>query len=234
MENGKTGILYVVQNTWITNPETRETPYKIGITQNSVEKRYRGLGLKMPGVFNCKFAYEFDENRYKKVEEIMHSLFDASRINGEWFCLNDKQLYGIKEACLQFGGKLRTEETEEEIEKATGEEDFDTQLANSDKNIQSLFEKINACALSFGNDVSVKRRKFYAAFQKKNIFMQLRVRRNFIILRFLGLKDVESENDSFTRDISCLTNWGTHEVTIKNDKDFEEAKPLIERAYTEN
>ncbi|GMO49495.1 MAG: hypothetical protein Ta2B_30570 [Termitinemataceae bacterium] len=45
------GILYVVFNKWINNPETQEMPYKIGITRGSVDDRYYGLGLKMPGKF---------------------------------------------------------------------------------------------------------------------------------------------------------------------------------------
>jgi hypothetical protein len=54
------GILYVVFNKWIKNPDSNEIPYKIGITRGSVEDRYYGLGLKMPGKFETLFAYEFD------------------------------------------------------------------------------------------------------------------------------------------------------------------------------
>jgi hypothetical protein len=60
----KSGILYVVFNKWICDPETRKTPYKIGITASSVEDRYYGLGLKMPGKFETKFAYKL--KNYKK------------------------------------------------------------------------------------------------------------------------------------------------------------------------
>jgi hypothetical protein len=43
----ESGILYIVYNEWIVNPETEKMPYKIEITRNSVaEKRYYGRGLK--------------------------------------------------------------------------------------------------------------------------------------------------------------------------------------------
>ena len=64
------GLLYIVYNEWIRDPETNEMPYKIGITKNSVEDRYYGLGLKMPGEFNTLFAYKFSD--CKSIEQIFH------------------------------------------------------------------------------------------------------------------------------------------------------------------
>jgi len=63
MENG---ILYVVFNEAIRNPNTNERLYKIGITKNSVHDRYYGLGLKMPGKFETLFAYKLED--YSKAE----------------------------------------------------------------------------------------------------------------------------------------------------------------------
>ena len=80
------GKLYVVHNEWIKDPETGNVPYKIGITKNTVKHRYYGLGLKMPGEFECDFAYEFDdEGLYAKLEKRIHGLLDLQRLNGEWF-----------------------------------------------------------------------------------------------------------------------------------------------------
>lgn len=115
MENGK---VYVVHNEWIQDPETGEMPYKIGITKNSVNDRYYGLGLKMPGEFICDFAYEFDDN-YAQVENTLHSMLNQLNINGEWFNINEEALDGIKTVCELAGGKLITETVEEEIEEET-------------------------------------------------------------------------------------------------------------------
>jgi hypothetical protein len=114
----KSGILYVVFNEWICKPGTDEKPYKIGITADSVEERYYGLGLKMPGKFETLFAYRLDN--YAEAEQKIHNLFDAYRINGEWFKLTESQLDLIKRNCeVALGGALVTDEVGREVEAET-------------------------------------------------------------------------------------------------------------------
>jgi len=112
MENG---IVYVVFNDWIRNPETNEKPYKIGITKYSVNDRYYGLGLKMPGNFETLFAYKI--NDYKKVEQLIHDILYMYCENGEWYNINQRELDHIKETCELMGGILITNEVEDEIKK---------------------------------------------------------------------------------------------------------------------
>lgn len=117
MEKGK---VYVVYNEWIQDPETGKMPYKIGITKDTIKKRFYGLGLKMPGEFICDFAYEFDQS-YEKVEKTLHNMLNQLNVNGEWFNVNEEALDGIRNICEMAGGKLITELVEDEIEIATGE-----------------------------------------------------------------------------------------------------------------
>jgi hypothetical protein len=111
------GIVYVVFNKWIRNPETNEMPYKIGITSGSVEDRYYGLGLKMPGEFETLFAYELDD--YKKAEKAIQNILNKKCINGEWFNLKQEELDYIENTCKIMGGELVTDEVKEEIETET-------------------------------------------------------------------------------------------------------------------
>ena len=56
------------------------------------------------------------------------------------------------------------------------------------------------------------------------------------IILYLKLHpDSVNLEDGFTRDMRSVGHYGTGDlqVTIKNLKDFEKAKPLIERAYNE-
>ncbi|MDR1286185.1 MAG: GIY-YIG nuclease family protein [Treponema sp.] len=115
------GLLYVVYNEWIRDPETNEMPYKIGITKNSVEDRYYGLGLKMPGEFNTLFAYKFSD--CKSIEQIVHGMLNQLCVNGEWFNVNEAALDSIQESCKLMGGELVTENFENEIETVTGSKD---------------------------------------------------------------------------------------------------------------
>lgn len=113
------GLLYVVCNEWITNPETGKIPCKIGITTKTVDERYYGLGLKMPGTFKTLFAYQFDD--CAEAETLIHKLFKKYRVNGEWFEIEEKQLEQIKQNCETMGGTPATEEIKKEILEDTEE-----------------------------------------------------------------------------------------------------------------
>jgi hypothetical protein len=111
------GILYVVFNESIRNPDTNERLYKIGITKNSISERYYGLGLKMPGKFETLFAYKIDD--YAKAEQFIHGILDKKRENGEWFNLNQNELEHIKTTCEFMGGIIVTDEYIVETETIT-------------------------------------------------------------------------------------------------------------------
>jgi hypothetical protein len=115
----ETGKVYVVHNEWIQNPEAEEgaTTYKIGMTTTTVDKRYYGLGLKMPGEFECDFAYEFNGEKYREVEKTLKKILSKSRVGGEWFDLDADSYDGVQSVCEIAGGKLVTEAVEEEIEE---------------------------------------------------------------------------------------------------------------------
>jgi len=113
----ESGILYVVFNKWINDPESNEIPYKIGITRNSIEERYYGLGLKMPGKFETLFAYKIKD--YAKAEQSIQCILNKKCVNGEWFKLNQKDLEFIKEICERMEGVQITDEIENEIENET-------------------------------------------------------------------------------------------------------------------
>ena len=114
------GILYVVFNKWINNPETHETPYKIGITRGSIEDRYYGLGLKMPGKFEALFAYKLEN--CAKAEKLIQGILKKYRENGEWFNITQKEINLIKANCEAMGGVLVTDEVIDEINEITENE----------------------------------------------------------------------------------------------------------------
>ena len=115
----ETGILYVVYNNWIRDPETNEIPFKIGITRGTVYDRYYGLGLKMPGKFETLFAYQLED--CVKAEHYIHGILNKYRKNGEWFNINQKELDLIKANCEAMDGIIVTDEVIKEIETETNE-----------------------------------------------------------------------------------------------------------------
>jgi hypothetical protein len=107
------GLLYVVFNKWIKNPETGEMPHKIGITRTSVKERYYGLGLKMPGEFETVFAYNLDD--YEKAEKSINDILTKYHVNGEWYNLDQEKLELIESICKTMGGEPITDEFDDEI-----------------------------------------------------------------------------------------------------------------------
>ena len=132
----ESGLLYVVFNNWIRDPETNEKIYKIGITKSSVDERYYGLGLKMPGEFETLFAYRIKD--YAKAEQSIHSIFNKNCVNGEWFKLKKDDIDFIEEICKKMEGKLVTEEIKNEIEFETGK----NTLENSNMSLEDLIRTI--------------------------------------------------------------------------------------------
>jgi hypothetical protein len=119
----ETGILYVIFNDWIRDPQTADHPYKIGKTSTSVEDRYYGLGLKMPGKFETLFAYKLDN--YGNAEKAIQDILYKKRVNGEWFYLAKDDINLVETICKTMGGILVTDEVKREVEIATEEENED-------------------------------------------------------------------------------------------------------------
>ena len=115
-----TGILYIVYNDWIRDPQTGNKPYKIGITSTTVFDRYYGLGLKMPGKFETLFAYKL--KNFKEAEKaILEILKPLHHVNGEWFDISQDEINLVETICKTMGGKIVTDEVKLEVEIETEE-----------------------------------------------------------------------------------------------------------------
>jgi thiol-disulfide isomerase/thioredoxin len=133
------GLLYVVYNEWIINPKTGKKPYKIGITKKTVDERYYGLGLKMPGTFKTLFAYQFDD--CDEAEVTIQRLYKKYRVNGEWFEIDDDQIELLKKNCENMGGIPVTEEIENEVKNETeyDETDVTQEIKKIERRINGWF-----------------------------------------------------------------------------------------------
>jgi hypothetical protein len=115
------GILYIVYNDWIRDPQTGKKPYKIGKTSTSVSDRYYGLGLKMPGKFETLFAYKLDT--YEEAEKAIHTILHQNCVNGEWFDITQDEITLVEDICKTMRGTLVTDEVKQEVEIETEEDD---------------------------------------------------------------------------------------------------------------
>ena len=111
------------------------------------------------------------------------------------------------------------------------------QLAEANAEITDRFEAIKAYLLAFGEDTQLKALKFYFAFKRIKNFacVEFRLQKNCILVYAkVNPEEVDLQaNKGFLRDARRIGHFGTGdlEITIRNDEDFERAKPLLEKSY---
>lgn len=146
----ETGILYVVFNEAIRNPETNERLYNIGTTKNFVHGKFDELSLKIPGKFEMLFAYRMQD--YQEAEQIIQRILKKRRENGGWFTLSEKQLDLIKVICEEMGGELVTDEVEQAFEAETDEGETGAESGmEGDSNVDVMYTEEISLLVNQGN-----------------------------------------------------------------------------------
>lgn len=108
-------------------------------------------------------------------------------------------------------------------------------LAAATDDMKSLYYSICDFIESLGDDIAPNQLKLYLAYKKIQNMVCVEIYNKQIIL-FLKLNpETVTLERGFTRDMRGVGHYGTGDlqVTIKNATDFEKAKPLIERTYSE-
>lgn len=113
------------------------------------------------------------------------------------------------------------------------------QLATASPELLGLFEQARSFILAQGDDIIEKPVKLYVAYRRIKNFVCMSLISKVDPHIFLTLKldpATVSLEQGFSRDVSNIGHWGTGdvEITMRTAADLEKAKPLIERAYTEN
>lgn len=100
----------------------------------------------------------------------------------------------------------------------------------------TIYEDVRNYILSLGDDITENQLKYYIAFKKIKNIVCIEILKNTIVLRLkLDVTTVAFEK-GFSRDTSNIGHYGTGdvEVVLSTAKDFDKAKPLLDRAYDEN
>ncbi|MGF6770687.1 putative transport protein [Paraburkholderia sp. GAS199] len=123
-----------------------------------------------------------------------------------------------------------------DITKSPGKDKtVEEQLALASQEIRDLHANVASFLLSMGDDVQEKQLKLYTAFRRlKNFACAIPYPNKILMTLKLDPVSVALE-EGFSRDISQIGHWGTGdvEVTLRNQADFDRAKALLERSYTE-
>lgn len=113
------------------------------------------------------------------------------------------------------------------------------QLATASAELLGLFEQTRGFILAQGDDIIEKPVKLYVAYRRIKNFVCMSLISKVDPHIFLTLKldpTTVALEQGFSRDVSNIGHWGTGdlELTLRTAADLEKAKPLIERAYSEN
>ena len=119
--------------------------------------------------------------------------------------------------------------------KSNGQKSHVEKLAVASKDMKNLYHSICDYIESLGDDIAKNQLKMYLAYKKVQNMVCIEIYNKQIIL-FLKLKpETVTLEEGFTRDMRSIGHYGTGDlqIIIKNAKDFDKAKPLLERAYNE-
>lgn len=119
--------------------------------------------------------------------------------------------------------------------KSNGQKSHVEKLAAASKDMKNLYHSICDYIESLGDDIAKNQLKLYLAYKKVQNMVCIEIYNKQIIL-FLKLKpETVTLEEGFTRDMRSIGHYGTGDlqIIIKNAKDFDKAKPLLERAYNE-
>jgi len=116
--------------------------------------------------------------------------------------------------------------------------DQQQQLEKADAPLKALFSELRKFVLGLGDDVTEKVLKYYIGYQRKGNFLCCQIQPASKRIRaWLALSpDSIKTAQGFVRDVRNIGHHGIGdtEITVTNQEDLEEAKPLIVRSYRES
>lgn len=127
------------------------------------------------------------------------------------------------------------QEASEDDRRVNGRKSHLEKLVVATPAIKTLYSSICDYIESLGDDIVANQLKMYLAYKKVQNMACIEIYSKQIIL-FLKLNpDSVDLEDGFTKDMRGIGHYGTGDlqIIIKNAKDFEKAKALINRAYNE-
>ncbi|GEO27948.1 hypothetical protein AAC03nite_37330 [Alicyclobacillus acidoterrestris] len=150
------------------------------------------------------------------------------------------ELVNAPNSSKDFGSTPRTSSdhtsVDEEQVKPTGlYKTFEDNLNQADSGLYDLYSALRDYIVALGDDVQVKRLKYYEAFKRirniASVIIQPQVRNLLVIVRVDP--DTVTLEEGFTRNVRNIGHWGTGdlEITLRSMDDLEKAKPLLNLAY---
>ena len=129
-----------------------------------------------------------------------------------------------------------SEEPAASAKKSKGDKSFRQRLEETSEVFKNLYLSIHDYILSLGDDIAENQLKLYIAFKKVKNIACVEVYQSYILIHLHLNPDTVDLKPWKIEDVREKGHWGTGDlrVIIKNSEDFENIKPLLDRAYYEN
>lgn len=131
--------------------------------------------------------------------------------------------------------KPLTENGQEKQTSRNVEKTFSDQYKNAPEKMKTIYDDLKDFTLSLGDDVTENTLKFYTAFKKIKNFITMEIYQTKIVVNLKLNPDQFALND-YLRDVRNIGHYGCGDLQyiVKTDKDLNQVKELIEKAYKEN
>lgn len=131
-----------------------------------------------------------------------------------------------------------TIETNNKNKTAHTQNTFENNLLQIDENLKNIFGSLHDYIMALGDEIQFKKLKYYGAYKRiKNfVCVEIFTRKNTIVLYVKGDTSELMSEPGFIRDVTNVGHYGTGniELTLRNEEDFEKAKPYIIESFENN
>ena len=117
--------------------------------------------------------------------------------------------------------------------KKPSDKEVNQSIAELDTPMRDLYEAVRSYLLALGEDVQEKQLKLYIAYRRIKNFCSLVIQKKQLTIYLKLNPDTVTIDNAYMRDVRQIGHWATGdlEVVIRNETDFQNAQPLIQRAY---
>lgn len=194
------------------------------------EDKVRDIDWSMPCVICIANDFtKFDENAVREMQRniklVRYKQYDNELIIFEF--LNNPHVQPMQ----------ADEQVKPTKKTVTTDKTFSQRYEEAPQPVRDLYDSIRDYILSLGDDVTENILKLYSAFKKVKNITCAEIQVSYGILLHIHLNpDKVDLVQGFIEDARNKGHWGTGdlEIRIKNLADFEQIKPLLNRAYNEN
>lgn len=129
--------------------------------------------------------------------------------------------------------KIAAQPASSDSSGAPSDKGVEAMLPNTSPELRDLFHQVEAYLLALGDDVTLKKTKFYYAFRRLRNFACLEIYKAKVLMHLRLNPDTVQIEKGFTRDMRDTGHFGTGDlqITLTSAADFEKARPLFDRAY---